>query len=97
VELAALGLEVEVEDDTEVTSPLPEVAVPVETPAAFCEPAPVRPGPFPAPLFMYLAAPDGIAGRASPETSQVELLAGQPLEPPVELKPPSPVGLGVAL
>jgi hypothetical protein len=71
--------------ETAVTDPLPAVAVPVETPPAFCEPAPVRPAPFPAPDFMSWAAPDGMAGRASPLTSQVELWAGQPLAPPVEL------------
>lgn len=71
--------------ETAVTDPLPAVAVPVETPPAFWEPAPVRPGPFPAPDFMSCAAPDGMAGRASPVTFQVELWAGHPLEPPVEL------------
>jgi len=54
-----------------VTAPEPAVAVPVEVPAAFWEPAPVRPAPFPAPVFIRAAAPDGMAGRASEVTFQV--------------------------
>jgi hypothetical protein len=38
---------------TAVTEPLPGVAVPVLVPPAFCEPAPVRPGPLPAPVDIY--------------------------------------------
>lgn len=75
-----------------VTDPEPGVAVPVEVPPAFWDPAPVRPKPFPAPVFIISAAAEGMAGRASLVTFQLEDLAGQPDAPPVELYPPSPDG-----
>jgi hypothetical protein len=78
-----------------LTDPEPGVAVPVEVPPAFWDPAPVRPAPVPAPVFIRLAAAEGIAGRASFVTFQVEDWAGQVDEPPVELYPPSPVGFAV--
>ena len=78
-----------------LTDPEPGVAVPVEVPPAFWDPAPVRPAPVPAPVFIRLAAAEGIAGRASLVTFQVEDWEGQVDEPPVELYPPSPVGLAV--
>lgn len=78
--------------ETAETVPEPAVAVPGEVSPAFCDPAPLRPGPAPAPLFMKAAAFNGMAGRESSETSQLSDLVGQELAPPVELYPPSPVG-----
>jgi len=56
----------------DATTPEPAVAVPVEVPPAFWEPAPVRPGPFPAPVLNKAAAPDGIAGRELLVTFQLD-------------------------
>jgi hypothetical protein len=79
-----------------VTDPEPGVAVPVEVPPAFWDPAPVRPKPFPAaPVFIKAAAPEGMAGRESPVTSQLADLAGQLDAPPVALYPPFPDGFEV--
>lgn len=77
--------------------PEPWVAVPVDCPPEFWEPFPCRPIPFPAPDFIMAAAADGMAGRESPSTFQLADLVGHPEAPPVELYPPSPVGLAVAL
>ena len=98
-----------VEDDVEpeldeeavtLAAPEPAVAVLVLGVPAFCEPClllPWRPGPVPAPWFMYLTAPAGIAGSESPSTIQVLDLGGQLLGEPDDLYPPSPEGLGVFL
>lgn len=83
-----------------VTVPLPGVAVPELAPPAFWLPSPVRPGPFPAPWLMYFTAPDGIAGRFSPENgemSQSALSAGQAAGWLVVEKSPLPLGAGFAL
>lgn len=69
IEVAELLL-VELDLAVALTLPDPAVAVPVEVPPAFWDPAPVNPAPFPAPLFISAAAPDGIAGRASEVTFQ---------------------------
>lgn len=97
---ALLWVEVEVEDEVAVTDacPLPAVAVPEElipSPEASWEPVPVRPGPVPAPVFMYAAAFSGIDGRTSEVTFQVEEKDGQTEAADVELYPPSPDGLEV--
>ena len=82
--------------ETAETDPEPAVAVPGDVSPAFWDPAPVRPGPVPAPLFIMAAAFSGMAGRESSETSQLSDWAGQALAPPVALYPPSPVGLACA-
>ena len=97
------AVEVEPEADEEavtLAAPEPAVAVLVLGVPAFCEPClllPSRPGPVPAPWLMYLTAPAGIAGRASPSTIQVGDLGGQLLFVPDDLYPPSPEGFGVFL
>lgn len=55
-----------------LTLPEPAVAVPELWVPAFCEPAPVKPTPAPAPCFMNLAAGAGRAGRASLVTFHVD-------------------------
>lgn len=99
-----LAVEVEVEVELEplvatVAEPEPGVAVEELPPPAFWLPSPVRPGPVPAPDFMYLLAPDGIAGSSSPVNevrSKVSELAGQVAAVSSVLYPPSPVGAGYA-
>lgn len=86
-----------VEVEEAATDPEPAVAVPVEVPPAFWDPSPVRPGPVPAPVLNIAAAADGMDGRESPVTFQLADRTGHPEAPPVELYPPSPVGLAVAL
>jgi len=44
---------------------------------AVCDPAPPRPSPLPAPLFINVAAPDGRAGRVSPVTFHCAEAGGQ--------------------
>lgn len=67
---------------------------PLEAPAAVWDPVvPLLPGPAPAPLVMYLLAPDGMFGKmVGSSTSQMEDLAGQGLADPEDLYPPSPDG-----
>ncbi|KXS93674.1 hypothetical protein AC579_3592 [Pseudocercospora musae] len=75
-----------------LTAPALADAVAEDPPPAFCEPSPLRPGPSPAPFFMYFSAPVGIAGRAEPVkglVSQLSPWSGQFWTlPSVEYPPP---------
>ena len=62
---------------------------------AFWLPAPVKPGPGPAPSCKNFDAADGITGKASLVTSQLADEGGQVEAEEVELAPPLPLGLEV--